>query len=201
MNTCNKLSKFIILTFLVVIPCSSTIAQVWSNRIEHNFTLDGEHWGVGGRLYMNYSTSHAILRYKFDGSWSSQYRYVTKKGGDAIEHWFRLQHKDLNLMSFFLQSRIEYRIKVSSSDVILYRPQIGFKLDAIENVKAYYIAEPQWEYDFGKREGYFKVMQHFFGFDIELDEHVSFGPFIEIDTNDEWQVELIFLGTQLEVKI
>jgi len=34
-----------------------------------------------------------------------------------------------------------------------------------------------------------------------LNKNVSLGPFIEIDTNDNWEKELVFLGSQLEVII
>ncbi len=52
---------------------------------------------IWGLVVVYICTNHVILRYKFDGSWASQYRYVTKNGGDTIEHWFRLQHKDFKL--------------------------------------------------------------------------------------------------------
>lgn len=201
MKTFNRTSIVFIFVFAVMIAVYPAAAKDWSNRVENNFTVDGIHFGLGGRSYMNYGTNHFIVRYKFDDSWSSQYRYVTIKAGDAIEHWFRMQHKDFSLMAFFWNSRIEYRIKEATDDVFRYRPQTGFKFDVLEKIKAYYVAEPHWEYDLGKSIGYFKFAQHFFGFDIKLDTNVSFGPFIEIDTNDNWEKELVFLGTQLEVII
>ena len=182
-------------------PIFTANAKDWSNRVENNFTVDGKHWGIGGRSYMNYGTSHVILRYKFDGRWASQYRYVTNKGGDTIEHWFRLQHKDIKLWAFFWDSRIEYRIKESRDDAFRFRPQTGFKFNVHRRAKAYYIIEPHWEYDFGKSKGYYKFAQNFIGFDMMLNKNVSLGPFIEIDTNDNWEKELVFLGTQLEVII
>lgn len=201
MNTFNKILTAIIFALVVTIPVFPTIANDWSNRVENNFSVYCNHWGLGGRSYMNYGTSHVILRYKFDGSWASQYRYVMKKGGDTIEHWFRLQHKDVNLGAFFWNSRIEYRIKESADDVFRIRPQTGIKFNVLEKAKAYYIVEPHWEYDFGKSKGYFKFAQHFIGFDIKLNKNVSLGPFIEINTNDNWEKELAFLGSQLEVII
>ena len=199
-----RLTKILIgsvILYYLTLPVLAATGDVWSNRVENNFAVDGEHWGLGGRSYMNYGTSHVILRYKFDDSWASQYRYVTKKDGGTIEHWFRLQHKDFKWKAFFWNSRIEYRIKESTNDVFRIRPQTGFKFNVLEKVKAYYIAEPHWEYDFGKRRGYFKFAQHFLGFNIALDKNVSLGPFIEIDTNDNWKKELVFLGTLFEVKI
>ncbi len=201
MNTFSRILTTIIFAFVVTVPVFPAIAKDWSNRVENNFTVDGKHWGLGGRSYMNYCKSHVILRYKFNDSWTSQYRYVTSKGGYTIEHWFRLKHKDISLGAFFWNSRIEYRIKESTDDVFRIRPQTGFKFNALEMIKAYYIAEPHWEYNFNKGKGYFKFAQHFIGFDIRLNENVSLGPFIEIDTNDNWERELVFLGSQLEVMI
>ncbi len=201
MNAIKKKLTSIIFIFVVTMPFFTTYAQDWSNRVENNYTVDGKHWGLAGRSYMNYSTSHFILRYKIDSSWSCQYRYVTKESGYAIEHWFRLQHKEINFKGFFWNTRIEYRIKESKGDVFRIRPQTGFKYNVFGKVKAYYIAEPHLEYDFDSRKGYFKFMQHFIGFDIKLKGNVSFGPFIEIDTNDKLKRELMFLGTQLNVKI
>ena len=201
MNRINRLLTTIIIVFADTIPVYTILAKDWSDRVENNFTVDGTHWGLGGRLYMNYGTSHVILRYNFDGSWSSQYRYVTKNGGDVIEHWFRLQHKDIKLWAFFWNSRIEYRILESTNDVLRFRPQTGFKFNVLDMVKPYYIIEPHWEYDFSKSKGFFKGVQHFIGFDIVLNKNVSLGPFIEIDTDYNWQKQLVFLGTELQVII
>jgi len=199
MKTHKRILILIIFIFAVTIPAFPAIGKDWSNRVENNFTVDDKHWGIGGRSYMNYGTNHFILRYNFDDSWTSQYRYVTNKHGDSIDHWFRLQHKDFNLRGFFWNSRIEYRIKESTDDVFRFRPQTGFKFNPLEKVGAYYIFEPHWEYVFEKSMGYFKFAQHFIGFDIKLNMNVSFGPFIEIDTNDNLEKELVFLGTQLAV--
>jgi len=201
MNALKKGLTSTIFIFVAPMPFFTAFAQSWSNRVQNNFTVEGKHWGIGCRFYMNYNTSHLIIRYKINSVWSSQYRYVTKESSDAIEHWFRLQHKEINFKGFFWNTRIEYRIKESKGDVFRIRPQTGFKYNASEKVIAYYIAEPHLEYDFDSRKGYFKFMQHFIGFDIKLKGNVSFGPFIEIDTNDKWKRELGFLGTQLTVKI
>lgn len=201
MNTLKKRLTSLIFIFAVTMPFFAVFAQDWSNRVENNVTVDGKHWGLAVRSYMNYNTSHLILRYKINSVWSFQYRYVTKESSDAIEHRFRLQHKEINFKGVFWNTRIEYRIRGSKGNVSRIRPQTGFKYNIFEKVITYYIAEPHFEYDFDSRKGYFKYMQYFFGFDIKLKGNVSFGPFIEIDTNDKWKRELMFLGTQLTVKL
>lgn len=201
MSRFNKILTEIILVFAIATPVIPAAAKDWSDRVQNNFTVDGKHWGFGGRFYFNYGTSQMILRYKFDDSWASQYRYVMKSDPGANEHWFRLQHKDIRFKEFFWNSRIEYRIKESTDDVFRFRPQTGFKFNVLEKAKVYYVIEPHWEYNFGKSRGRFKFTQHFLGFDGKLNKNVTLGSFIEIDTNDNWEMELAFLGTRVEVTI
>lgn len=115
------LTFILIVVFVLTMQIFTSFAKDWSNRVENNYTVDGNHWGLGSRSYMNYGTSHVILRYNFNNHWASQYRYVTKNDGE-IEHWFRLQHKDFKMRAFFFYSRIEYRIKESTDDIFRVRP-------------------------------------------------------------------------------
>ena len=173
----------------------------WSSRIENNFSIDGEHWGIGGRVYLNHDTSHSIIRYTFNGRYSGQYRWVHKDGSNDVEHWFRLQRKDIKWGRFFWNTRIEYRIKEGKGDILRLRPQTGFKFRPGGKIQPYYKLEPHFEYDFDNNRGFYKFAQHFIGFDYKLNKQVSFGPFIEIDTDDEWNKVLMFLGLQIEVKL
>lgn len=172
----------------------------WSNMVENNFTIDGEHWGAGGRFYLNLDVTQFIVRYKFDTRFSSQYRWVHKPDGN-IEHWFRLQRKDIKWGTFFWNTRIEYRAKEGQGDVFRFRPQTGFKFRSGETIQPYYKLEPHFEYDFDSNRGYFKFAQHFIGFDYKLNKQISFGPFIEIDTDADWNKVLAFIGLQFDMKL
>jgi hypothetical protein len=181
-------------------PVAAAFDDDWSNIVENNFSIDGEHLGIGGRVYLNNDTNQFIIRYKFDSRYSSQYRWVHKPGG-AVEHWFRLQRKDIAWGRFFWNTRTEYRIREGKSNVFRLRPQTGFKFRSGKKYQPYYKLEPHFEYDFDTNKGYFKFAQHFIGFDYKLNKQVSFGPFIEIDTDADWNKVLTFLGLQIEVKL
>lgn len=55
MNALKKRLTSIIFIFVVTMPFFTAFAQDWSNRVENNYTVDGKHWGIAGRSYMNFN--------------------------------------------------------------------------------------------------------------------------------------------------
>jgi hypothetical protein len=171
------------------------------DRVELTLTIDGAHWGFAVRDYLNRDERLLMLRYKVDDTWSTQYRYVTKDSGGKVEHRFRIQHKTYKSGGWFLNTRLEHRAKQPGQDILRIRPQMGYKYSTDSPVTLFYKFEPHWELRYSDSEIAYKFAQHFFGFDFKVQDNFSISPFIELDTDNSWEKDVLFLGMEVSAKI
>ena len=76
--TVNPASRGPALALLASVICGPAVlvhGGDWSDRVENNITIDGEHWGIGGRAYLNHDTDHYILEphWEYDVGGSDAY--------------------------------------------------------------------------------------------------------------------------------
>lgn len=182
---------------------STGLRADYDERIENNYKVKFSNGiTVGGRRYLDYDANytHDILRWDIDKTNRLEYRYTKKRG--EVKHWYRYQHKDWKKGCWFYNSRYEYRDQPDRDyNVFRYRPQMGCK-QKFENKawRFYYILEPQIQWSGNTHDWKFSHAQHFLGVDFKITDKLEFGPFIEIDTDDSWQHERWFVGTELNYK-
>ena len=186
---------------IVILLISGLFASGERNfdRFQTNIFInyDKSNTTIGHRWYP-YPTStfdqytQIVFRYDLQNSpYRFEYRWIEK--ATRSEDWYRFQWKNFKWKNLWYTSRFEHRRRLPQKDNIFrYRPQFGIK------GKVYIIIEPHVQYTYNIKELKYSHMQTFIGFELFKNNNIKIKPFLEIDTDENYKFNFMFLGIDLK---
>ena len=164
---------------------------------QHNFKFKSGAFDGEIRQTLDSDKDHIQLGYTINDL-NIQFRHVDSANEEKrVRATYKLFEND----NFYFRPRVEFRHFQSSDDYWRIRQIIGVK-HKFDNVKVYAEFQPSWNLgkqgsddDFKMDSGQFKI-----GSDVKLSDKVSFGPFIQLDTDKHFNKQDMFIGTNLEIK-
>jgi len=150
-------------------------------------------WTLGARGYINKQYGDQfIVRKDFQGTpYRLEYRYNNKSSGE--EHWLRAQYKLWNNNGLFFNPRIEHRIRESRDNIFRFRPQFGYvSTSEYAGLKPFIIFEPHWSYNYSSKDKGYSHMQTFIGAEYKVLNNFKIIPYIEYDTDKNFDKEVMF---------
>ncbi len=169
------------------------------DRFQTNIFIkyDSQNTTIGHRWYPYLSSTfnqytQTIIRHDFfDSPYRIEYRRVDK--GTASEDWYRFQWKHFKLKNLWYNSRFEHRRRQQQKDNIFrYRPQFGIRGGT------YLTFEPHFQYTYKTEEFKHSHTQIFIGHELFQKRGMKIIPFFEIDTDEDFNFDFIFLGVDIK---
>lgn len=173
--------------------CSTAYADDWE-RSQHNFTADGEHFGVQIRQEFNSTKDHIQLTIKPAKNLSVDFRYV-----EDIEKRYRLSYNFKDDSGVYFKPRLEYRDLDAGGNYSRFRPIVGFNTKGDTSLYGYFFPTYNLDKD-GQSAFHFDSTQFEIGINQRVADHVTIGPFIQYSTDNNWNKTDLFFGTNLIVK-
>ena len=178
---------------LVALFSTTAFAGDW-DKSQHNFNMDGEHFGVQIRQEFNSTKDHIQLTVKPVKDLSVDFRYV-----EDIEKRYRISYNFKSDSGLYFKPRLEYRDLDAGGNYFRVRPIVGFNTKGDTSFYGYF--QPTYNLDkTGQSAFHFDATQTEIGVKQKLTDTVSFGPFIQYNTDNNWKKTDLFLGTNLTVK-
>lgn len=189
--------RFLFLSIVFLMISLSVSAESIFYDSELNIALEGEKWGLAGRLHEDRYMEHYIAKYKPRPDWQFQYRYVVRKDREQLEHRFRLTQKTFNSDNFLINTVFEHRERESRSDNIRFRPDFILQEKITGQATLFYQFTPHWVYDFTSRETEYSFAWHKVGIKISIDRSLKFNLFARRRTDSAWDVIDSFWGVDI----
>lgn len=178
-----------ILGTILIMATTSAFAGDW-DKSQHNFTLKGDQFDIQVRNETSSDKDHMQLSYKpYDGV-KLDYRYTDD------EQRYRAG-LSVGEGSFKMTARLEYRDMKSGEDYARLRTVFNYS-DA-SGVWGEFTPTFNLNKD-GQSIGQFDGTQTKIGYEFKITESAKFGPFVQYETDSDWNKTSVFLGTGLTAR-
>ena len=217
-----KLFVIILATLFLFIGCKKTSAadSNWT-KSEHNFTVQAGDWGIDIRNQFRSDYDHIEPSYQLGNKWYGikvAFRIAEENG--AREYRPKVDHqliswtpKDVvrddgtvlrykNFWLFSLGHRIEFRNyeKESTNDYWRYRLIGKTSVDLNDRFGLWGKVQPRWNLGNGQENDItIDSIKNQAGVKINLENDVSFSPYIEVISSHDLKQESAMFGTSLKL--
>ncbi len=188
--------KIVILLFVVFLP-SAVMAGDW-DKSRHNFRFESRGLTVEVRVEAGNNKAHIQLTKKIN-DFELAYRYAESTG--LKEHRGRMTYRRPTNGTLYAYPRLEYRFfEGDVDDYFRFRTAFGVK-HRFGKIKAYAEFTPMWKFGRGQTADLrMDQSQEVIGFEYKFTKPVSFGPFIQLETDNNFNRTGVFAGTNFTVK-
>jgi len=186
-----------LLTGLFLICSTSAIADDFDTS-QHNFKLKQDKISLEYRETLDSDKDHLQLGYDISNNVTLEYRYVD---ADDIENRFRIKALHKWSDSLTVGSKIEYRSFQDADDHYRFIPIIRLSTGSLHGMNGYVNFEPR--FNFGKQgesnDLGVDATQTKVGFDYNLTDTLTVGPFLQYETDGNFDKTDVFFGTAVSV--
>ena len=211
-----------LITLFLITACKDKEAEAAENwkKSEHNYSIQNGNWGLKIRQQYRSDYDHIEPSYKLDKKWydiTAAFRVAEEDG--AREYNPKLTHtlikwspedttnEDGTLSKsntqFSLGHRIEFRNyeNESTDDYWRYRLIGKVAIGLGDKLSAWGLVQPRWNFGNGQEDDTtIDDVKNQVGIKINLNDNVSFSPYIEIMTDKEFKQDSTMIGTSLSFK-
>ena len=183
-----------LLVFCFTLPAHAVEKlEWWDLNVAMQFN---KNWSVGAKEFVGWGDNHRWIRYSSsDKPFSFEYRDVQFKDGTRDENWYRLQWKHLNKEGFYYWSRLEYREIDGTKSHLRYRPRIGYKKNIGALGNTYIFIEPHWN----MKDNTVPLIMTYVGTSWNVGNY-NLGVFLQSQSDDKYDMQRVFLGTDITYK-
>jgi len=186
-----------LLTGLFLICSTSAIAGDFDTS-QHNFKLKQDKVSLEYRETLDSDKDHLQLGYDITDNVTLEYRYVDSAD---IENRFRIKAKHKWSEMLTVGTKVEYRKFQDADDYYRLIPIIRLSTGKLVNMEGYVNFEPR--FNFGKQgesnDLRVDTTQTKIGFDYNLTDKVTVGPFLQYETDGDFDKTDVFFGTAVSV--
>jgi hypothetical protein len=198
----NNLLRAGAVALALLIPTAGATAGGVDGFVENNWVLETENFTGEVRTFINLNYTHIDLEYRTPiKGVSVGYRFAEANKLD--EHRFDVKYTYDVTSWFYVAPSIEYRVfnSIGPDNRFRIRPQVGVTTPTWKRFTGYAEFTPMWEFGDGVDGVKFTLTKTVVGVDYDITDHITFGPFFEYDTLENWHTDVMYFGTVLKAKL
>ncbi len=217
-----KLLTIFLATLFLLTACKEKEAEAANNdwkKTEHNYTIQHGNYGLDIRTYYRSDYMHIQPSYKLDKKWydvTAAFRVAEDDG--AREYRPNLTHTLIKWSpedttnedgsvsksdtKFSLGHRIAFRNyeNESTDDYWRYRLIGNVSIGLGDRISVWGQVEPRWTFGQGQEDDTtIDDIKNQVGIKINLDDNVSFSPYVEVIADQDFKKESAMIGTSLSL--